>query len=220
MKFYRHREVAAVGATAVVLGAGAFVALRIADGGAPRHTDARQSSNTTVASRAQASSVNSTTSLSPSYLPAGATVLSTSPLHGAPNLAANNPASSAQTIGQVRTWSLGGAANSSTIPAGGSTPLNQDSIHQSTELQLVFEPGVTQLPSLPIDPKYFDMSTVSIGGNSAVLSVDKTGIGNVRIDWVDGAGYHILMCDRLRTDQGLSGLSADDLVKVASSLYQ
>lgn len=36
-----------------------------------------------------------------------------------------------------------------------------------------------------------------------------------RIDWADGAGYHIVKCERLRTIEGNSDISRNDLAQVA-----
>jgi len=158
----------------------------------------------------------STTSTTPSYLPAGAKLLP------APSeTTVKDPAGQTVRSGPaVSSYDLAGAANSDTIPAGGSTAADATTVHPSTELQINFVAGLTSLPAIPADPKYFDSSQVTIAGNAATLTTPASGYGVERLDWVDGDGYHVVMVDRLKTTDGTSGIAPAELERVAASLYQ
>lgn len=147
-----------------------------------------------------------TTSVRPVYLPAGATLVSTPDDPRYPSVAEAH-------------YALPGPANADTIPAGGLTAETALTAHTSTELVLTFVPGLTTPPSLPADPAFFDVRNVTVAGLPALLSTPKNGFGVHRVDWIDAAGYHVVLCERLATPQGTSGLPASELLRVAASLY-
>lgn len=121
--------------------------------------------------------------------------------------------------GKTATFVLPGRANSNTIPAGGATKDNAESAHPETRLAVVFVRGEATMPELPVDPTFFDITRIDVHGWDGQLSVPKTGYGAQRVDWVDGAGYHAVICERLRTADGESGLRPDALRSVADGLY-
>jgi hypothetical protein len=157
--------------------------------------------------RASESDELSTTSVTPAYLPPGTTA---APSVSEPGF---------RSVGENH-YLLAGPANANTIPAGGVDDSNATTAHPATELVVTFVPNVGDLPALPVDPEYFTISHVTVAGLPAVQSTPKDGFGVHRIDWVDAAGYHVVLCERFRTPEGTSGLPVDELVHIASSLYE
>jgi hypothetical protein len=145
-------------------------------------------------------------SVTPSYLPAGATLV---------QAIGNEP----DARFRENHYQLAGAANANTIPASGLDDSNVLTAHTATTLTVTFVPGLSVVPDVPADPEFINVTPVEIGGVPAVLTTAKNGLGVQRIDWVDAAGYHIVMCERLSTVDGISGVPADELVKIAASLY-
>jgi hypothetical protein len=148
--------------------------------------------------------------MTPSALPNGAAQLTDRVL---------TPVSGGGRQTRLREFSLPGPINSDTTN-GDRTPDDQDNpaVHPATVIQVLFQAGATDLPPSSADPQFFDISPVTIAGNSGrVTAAD--GAGVVRVDWVDGSGYHVVMCDRLKTNSGLSGVSPTALIALANSLY-
>lgn len=147
-----------------------------------------------------------TQSVTPRYLPAGATLVE-SPHDGTfPDVA-------------VRQYALPGAANADTIPPTGIDEQNALTVHTATVLEVSFVPGVASVPPIGVDPTYFDIRDVTVAGLPALLSTPKNGFGAYRVDWMDAAGYHVVLCERQDTVDGTSGIPADELLRVADSLY-
>lgn len=162
-----------------------------------------------------ASAVTSTSSVHPSWLPAGATLIDSGAVTaGAPSALAANLATGAPSSAA---YQLAGAANANTVPAAGVTDAAEAlAQHPATALTVVFVPA-SQGPPPEQDP-YTNTSTVSIAGHTATVTT--TGqYGPMRIEWVDANGYHAVSCARLHTSSGISGLSLNDLTHVATSLY-
>jgi hypothetical protein len=156
----------------------------------------------------------STTSVTPAYLPAGVSLMSN---RGSDSAAAST---SAATYSQ---YAIAGSANADTVSG---VTLNKEndtdlSLHPSTEIDISFLPGATTEPPPLVPPQGsgYSLTNISIAGNPATLLSAGTGPGTERIDWLDSSGYHVILCDRLVTDQGLSGVPASELVKMADSLY-
>jgi len=116
-------------------------------------------------------------------------------------------------------YRIDGPANANTIPPGGPTAENATTVHPDTTIDITFNPNVVSLPPVPTQPRYYLSRTITIAGNSALVSIPKNGYGAFRIDWVDPAGYHVIMCDRLKTPDGRSGVPMNDLIHMARSLY-
>jgi hypothetical protein len=147
-----------------------------------------------------------TTSVSPTYLPPGATLFEQVGDERFPNVDENQ-------------YQLAGAANSDTLPPGGVDETTAPTAHPATLLTVTFVPGMRSVPDLPADPAYFDIRATTVAGIPGLLTTPKSDFGVYRVDWIDSQGYHIVMCERRQTTDGTSGLPADELVRVASSLY-
>jgi hypothetical protein len=116
-----------------------------------------------------------------------------------------------------RQYSLDGPANASNV-----TPqallLDPTHVHPATELSIDFVPGFSH-PDVPFAPEWFTRTIVDVNGAAASVIVAKTGLGATRVDWVDAAGnYHVVLTDRLRTSDGVSGLDVDTLLAIARSI--
>ena len=181
---------------------------------APRPTSS-QPASPRPASSAEAENRVAARFLEPAYLPDGARAQPTqrfrNPLSGAP----------------LRAWSKGyalpGRANADLIPKTMPDPFTAADvarIHEATELQIFFSAALKELPPSSADPEYFASETIDLPPGPATLSWPRDGLGNQRIDWVDAAGYHVVSCQRLTTNDGISGISRSELVKVARSLYE
>ncbi|HEU0131308.1 MAG TPA: hypothetical protein VFQ85_10010 [Mycobacteriales bacterium] len=115
-------------------------------------------------------------------------------------------------------WFLPGAANANTIPPGGGGDLL--TTHPETELDVSFARGILTLPDLLPGDDWYSVTPTTVAGLPAVLTAPHAGPwGIVRVDWVDSMGYHTVMCDRKKTPEGISGISPEELLKVAASLY-
>jgi len=126
----------------------------------------------------------------------------------------------------VRSWikeyALAGKVNADTVPPG---PRKADSPltgHLSTVLQIIFNPDVHVRKLPPGMPHYPDFKTeiIDLPSGPATLAWWPDGFGVQRIDWFDEAGYHVVMSERLKTTDGISGISRSELVRVARSLYE
>lgn len=117
-------------------------------------------------------------------------------------------------------YQLPGPANADTIPPGGIDDSNLYAVHPASVITVTYAPEVKAVPTeIVTGSEFSDVTPAVVGGHPAFVTTAKNGLGVVRIDWVDDAGYHIVMCDRLKTVDGISGVPADELLKVASSLY-
>lgn len=87
----------------------------------------------------------------------------------------------------------------------------------AVNLDVLEVPGSeTQQP--PAD-QYYGEEQRSVGGHAAVLSFPKNGYGSFRIDWTNGSSVFTVRVDRLDTGAaGVSGISTDELLKVARSM--
>lgn len=113
-------------------------------------------------------------------------------------------------------FTLPGSVNARTIPAEGVTQENFRNVHIETVLRVSVQTG----QSLPMKatPEFYDIKEIEFNGHSATLVHAKNGLGNYRVTWTSGVNQYAVSCDRLNTLEGLSGLSSDDLVRVAASL--
>jgi hypothetical protein len=117
----------------------------------------------------------------------------------------------------VREYSLAGKANSNTVTPQ-ALALTPKSVHPATTLTVYYIPGLSD-PDIPVDPVYFDRTSVDVNGSTGALSIPKSGLGAHRVDWVDSAGdYHVVMSERLQTPDGISGLASDELLRIARSV--
>jgi hypothetical protein len=171
----------------------------------PADVRAHRSRSLSLVRRAAETVGVSTTSVTPAYLPAGATLVS-SMGDDAASLRENQ-------------YQLAGAANANTVPPNGPDDTTALTTHPASVLSVTFVRGVAVVPTTPVDPDYFTIREVTVGGLPAVLSWPKSGFGAQRVDWLDSAGYHVVLCDRLNTADGISGVTPTDLLRVADSLY-
>jgi hypothetical protein len=175
---------------------------------------ASRSRNTTSSLRVAApTGPRATTATVPSYLPPGATIAASRSFQAQTTASATLPAHSATGI------SLAGAANQNTItPSSGADPTG--GTHPATVIDIGFVAGQRSLPPGPPagDPDLVTATAV-IGGNDARLLYTRSGIGLIKFQWIDADGYHEVMCDRLRTPDGLSGVDKAELLNIAQSLY-
>jgi hypothetical protein len=207
----RRRVVSAGVATLLILG-GTVAAVGSVRGGHSRPLPPTETPTPSPAPTA----ANATTSVYPTWLPEGVTYAGYETMQPTSGL---NPQNYVLAI--AHSWySIDGPANARTIPPGGITAQNATTVHPATTVDITFNPNTTNMPPVPADPAFFLRDTVRINGNRGVASTPKNGYGAFRIDWVDAAGYHSVMCDRLKTPEGRSGLPMDDLLHIARSLYQ
>jgi hypothetical protein len=150
-----------------------------------------------------------TTSVNPTYLPPGATP--DPAFHGYPGFP---DAKGAQYL-------LAGPANADTVPPEGFTEENNRTVHPATVLEVGFVAGMTALPSslIQVSDSRYTVQPVQVAGLPALMTAPRNGFGTYRIDWLDAAGYHLVMCDRLDHVEGVAGLEPDELLAVARSLY-
>jgi hypothetical protein len=117
-------------------------------------------------------------------------------------------------------YQLAGAANADTVPPEGATETNYRDVHPAVQVEVSFVPGLRALPEVTTDPLYYDQTLVDIAGHQALLATPKgRPYGVQRVDWIDGAGYHVVMCERLTHVEGVAGIEAGELLEVARSLY-
>lgn len=117
-------------------------------------------------------------------------------------------------------YSLPGRANADTIPASGLTKANATVVHVATEVVFlaVSSEADGQLPPSLADSQVFDVSTVTINGGPGRLQVPKNGYGAYRVEWqADGLRFTLLE-DRLKTQDGTSGLDTTELLRMARSV--
>jgi hypothetical protein len=147
-----------------------------------------------------------TSSVTPSYVPAQATV------NGTQRVQDSARQSQKARWPLLHWYQLTGRANSST------------STHPATDLNIVFKAGLKSLPTgnLLLGPgakHLFTQRRILIDGNLALLTVGKLDPTDVRVDWIDADGYHVVQCQGRETAQGRSGLTAETVIHVARSLY-
>jgi hypothetical protein len=163
-----------------------------------------------LAISSDATTAGASNSVTPADLPPGLTQMTAQP-------DPHSPATNAK----FAAYKIAGGTNSDSEPVGGVTMANATelALHPDTEVDITFVPGVTTMPPTPQAPPGFSVTPVTIAGNAGTLLAPQSGPGVERLDWVDADGYHNVMCDRLKTDNGLSGVSTSDLLQTANSLY-
>lgn len=220
----RRRGTAAVLGAAVAVGAITYGATQLPDGQVARP-------DRPVASPTPSTSRQATTSVNPQYLPPGATLLRTGPIqssNGQQLVTPDHPAIASS-------YQLAGHVNSNTMPSRALTEseARNGRYHPATTLEILFVPQealpqeLTGQPAEvlrrilpPAQARFgFTRKPVTIDGNHALVTSDNKLGGAFRIDWIDPAGYHSVSCDRIITDEGLSGLPLDVMLRVARSLY-
>jgi hypothetical protein len=208
----RHRyRIAAAGAATVLVIAGTVIAVEASSTGHDRPA----SPVSTATPTPRPSTQHASRSVFPTWLPQGVTLdghRNERPQFGRRPVPGTKPI--------AESWyRIAGPANANTILAGGSTPENATVVHPDTTVDITFNPNVRVMPRVPTFPKYDSRRWISIDGNPALVSVPKNGFGAFRIDWVDAYGYHVVMCDRLSTPEGRSGVAMSALIRMARSLY-
>jgi hypothetical protein len=158
-------------------------------------------------------STSRTTSVRPSYLPPGTRLVDEQPV-SSPN--------GGRTIGKEAEYQIPGLANANTMPAGPLTSAEavDDHFHPATFIQVTFIAQLTNPGPVPCFPPECAQSIAQVDGHTATVAAFRNGYGVVRIDWLDSAGYHVVMCDRQKTSDGTSGIGPDELLRVAASLYK
>jgi hypothetical protein len=116
-------------------------------------------------------------------------------------------------------YRLAGPANADTATPDALTANPRSlAVHPATYLTVDFNPGVGKF-EVPADPAFSNIETVDVNGVMGQLTTMKNGLGVIRLDWVDAAGnYHVVMVDRLKTSDGLSGLSVQQILAVGRSV--
>ncbi|RJS44818.1 hypothetical protein D4739_00220 [Nocardioides cavernaquae] len=116
-------------------------------------------------------------------------------------------------------YRLAGPANADTAtPEALAANPRSLAVHPATYLTVDFNPGVGKF-EVPADPAFSNIETVDVHGVMGQLTTMKNGLGVIRLDWVDVAGnYRTVMVDRLKTSDGLSGLSAQQILAVGRSV--
>lgn len=168
----------------------------------------------------------------PSFLPAGATVVSTtgsaSKAAAAPtDLSGLSPSQLLALVQNVPQTEIGlaGPANADNVTSAG-LQAQVDSgrtsggavVHPGTDITSIFDPKPHTLT--PADGVVLKSVTTSVDGNPGLLTSPVGGdSGTYRVEWNDSAGYHDLEVTRLDTSDGLSGVSLDVLEQMAQSFY-
>ncbi len=117
-------------------------------------------------------------------------------------------------------YRLAGPANADTAtPEALENDPKSRAVHPATYLTVDFVPKVGTF-EVPADPAFNNTEKVDVNGSVGTLTTSKNGLGVIRLDWVDAAGnYHVVMTERLNTSDGLSGLSADQILAVGRSVH-
>jgi hypothetical protein len=158
-------------------------------------------------------SQQSTTNTVPAYLPQDASIDSTSHVPAQIVGSASEPARTDTYL------SLSGPANKDTVQTSQSLD-RSGATHTGTDITIGYVADQTVLPpGPPADDAYFGSSSLDIGGNVARYTYPKNGYGPFKYEWIDQDGYHEVLCDRLTTSDGPSGVTTADLLKIADSLY-
>jgi hypothetical protein len=86
-----------------------------------------------------------------------------------------------------------------------------------TNLEVIETPASTAQP--PPADQYYGEQQVDIAGHIGSLSFPRNDYGIFRVDWTDGSKVYTVMVNRGDTGaSGVSGVSADELLKVARSM--
>lgn len=190
------------GATTVLVAAGA-VAFAVVSTSTTTPAS-RDRVNVSPISSPPAETRASTTSTTPRYLPDGAQLVAST--QSPPGTGSSS-------------FSLPGKVNARTIPATGLTEQNVDTVHPATFINVSFTSLVPEPDLSYLDNPYSTVEKITVGGWPAQITTPKNGYGTIRIDWTDGAGYHVVGVDRLKTIEGTSGVDAPTLIRIANSLY-
>jgi hypothetical protein len=217
---HRRRVTLASATTALVIGGGLAIghALTAEDTAGQTVTTTTTATPTATPSAVGSARREATTSVTPAYLPPGATLGGRRHLHF-PQAIVGGAVTGKTTL--YAWYRLSGEANANTIPKGGVTGRDDllRSVHPSTEIDVTFDPSVHN-PQVPTNHASDYLNhTITIAGNRALVSIPTSGYGAYRIDWTDPDGYHNVMCDRLDTPQGRSGVPIRILIRIARSLY-
>lgn len=209
---HRRRLAAATGTTAVVTAGIVIATLVVTGSAAGRHPGESPGSGTP-----RPGTPRSTTSITPAYLPPGVTFAGLAPsLFPVPH-------GFTRTTSIDATYRLPGVINRDTVPRRRYTP--SPGYHTSTGLSILFASGMKSLPP-PAGPggvrdsKLFRRIIVRVAGNRAVVTQGRQDAHDIRVDWIDPAGYHLVQCEGLTTSRGLSGLPLATILRIARSLYQ
>jgi len=111
-------------------------------------------------------------------------------------------------------YALTGTANANTIPASGLTAANYLTVHPATEVTYTVVPG-DELPPLLGDPALGRVIDTTVNRAPARLQLTANGFGTQRLEWLADGMVYTLLCDRLTTSDGVSGLTPDQLLAVA-----
>lgn len=116
-------------------------------------------------------------------------------------------------------YSLPGAANADTIPAGGITAANALLVQPATQLEVYAVAGVSSMPELPYDPANgIVRESVTVNGSPAYVTHMQNGFGTWRVDWVANDTYYTVGVQRLITSAGISGIAENALLAVADTV--
>lgn len=142
----------------------------------------------------------------PRYLPSGARAAPVAfPKAGAPLLA----------------YCLPGRVNSDTMPPGGPTEANYRIVHTPTCIELFYVPAERngKLPPSLVFGSASIVSQTTVAGHPARLTRPSHGIvGLLRLEWMADGLRFTLSVDRQQTSEGVSGISLDELRRVADSV--
>jgi hypothetical protein len=120
------------------------------------------------------------------------------------------------------TWLPTGARLLRRLPWGASGVMLTYSLPGAVNADTVIE--VTRLPDVKVSIPAIGRldgvvyTDVSVSGNRAVLSYFANGYGTYRVEWLTSFGYYSVSVDRRKTPQGVSGISSEDLLHVATSI--
>lgn len=93
-------------------------------------------------------------------------------------------------------------------------------VHPATSIEVTYAPAVRVLKDrfLPSASGWGERREVDVNGARGVVLAARNGLGVHRVDWVDDDGYHVVMCDRIRTETGRSGVGVPTLLRIARSV--
>lgn len=117
----------------------------------------------------------------------------------------------------MKRYALAGSANANTIPNDAPPPDDPLKYHPATYLD--FRVGIigTEIVA-PLDPQHFVREAVRIANRTGTMTRARAGVGAIVLEWSDGTNSYVLLTERLRTEDGLSGPAADEMIRIASSV--
>lgn len=126
--------------------------------------------------------------------------------------------SHSKSIGRAKqiAYKLSGKANES-VPETDESLAAALAAHPPTEISFVFAPVGSLTPPVD-DPVLYVTRAISVGDSPGTLVEQNNGLGGVTLSWRSESIEFQLSTQRLKTADGQSGVSDDDLMRMAESV--